>query len=445
MAMRAGNKIGFDRNFSALKAIPRPGSTAHLSGKKQTTPLFSVKLPLMMSGFPEDSLGRRVSNACLKFDTPRRRLLDWPWPMPAPLKRTPLNAIHRGMGARMVDFGGWDMPVQYSGVIEEHHAVRKSVGLFDVSHMGEIEIRGVEAVQAADFLTTNSVSKLQIGQAQYSGLLYEHGGFVDDVLVHKVAAHHIFICVNASNQEKDFEHIRDLNRFEAVVEFSSDKYAQMAVHGPRAQATLQKLTTMLLPDIRYYWFKDGEVSGAAARIARTGYTGEDGFEVYVAPSDAPRIWNEILQAGQEFGIKPCGLGARNTLRLESKMALYGHEIHASITPLEADLGRVVKFDKGEFVGRTALLRQKESGVRRKLMGFEMRGRGIARDGYEVFVDGSPAGWVTSGSPSPTLNKNIGLCYLPVEHAHVGRAIQVMVRNQPVDAEIVETPFYKRAK
>ena len=365
--------------------------------------------------------------------------------MPAPLKRTPLNAIHRGMGARMVDFGGWDMPVQYSGVIEEHHAVRKSVGLFDVSHMGEIEIRGVEAVQAADFLTTNAVSKLQIGQAQYSGLLYEHGGFVDDVLVHKVAAHHIFICVNASNQEKDFEHIRDLNRFEAVVEFSSDKYAQMAVHGPRAQSTLQKLTAIPLPEIRYYWFTDGEVSGAAARIARTGYTGEDGFEVYVAPSDAPRIWNEILQAGQEFGIKPCGLGARNTLRLESKMALYGHEIHASITPLEADLARVVKFDKGEFVGRTALLRQKESGVRRKLMGFEMRGRGIARDGYEVFVNGSPAGWVTSGSPSPTLNKNIGLCYLPVEHARIGCAIQIMVRNQPVDAEIVETPFYKRAK
>jgi aminomethyltransferase len=383
----------------------------------------------------------------MEFDTPRRRLLDWPLPMsaPVPLKSTPLNAIHRTMCARIVDFGGWDMPVQYSGVIEEHHAVRKSVGLFDVSHMGEIEIRGPEAVQAADFLTTNAVSKLQIGQAQYSGLLYEHGGFVDDVLVHKVADHHIFICVNAANQEKDFEHKRDANKFDAVVEFSSDKYAQMAVHGPNAQRTLQKLTTLPLPEIRYYWFKDGEVSGAAARIARTGYTGEDGFEVYVAPSEAPRIWNEILQAGQEFGIKPCGLGARNTLRLEAKMALYGHEIHASITPIEADLARIVKFEKGEFVGRAALLAQKQSGVRRKLMGFEMRGRGIARDGYEVFVDGSPAGWVTSGSPSPTLNKNIGLCFLPLEHSALGRAIQVIVRNQPVDAEIVETPFYKRAK
>ena len=345
----------------------------------------------------------------------------------------------------MVDFGGWDMPVQYSSLLEEHHAVRKAVGLFDVSHMGEIEIRGPEAIQCADFLTTNSVSKLKKGQAQYSGLLYDHGGFVDDMLVHKVTDHHIFICVNASNQEKDFAHMRDLNRFEAVIELSSDRYAQLAIQGPRALDTLQKLTTTKLAEIRYYWFIDGEVSGVAARIARTGYTGEDGFEIYIDPSAAARIWDEILQAGQEFGIKPCGLGARNTLRLETKMALYGHEIHASITPLEADLGWIVKFDKGDFVGRDALARQKEQGIRRKLIGFEMRGRGIARDGYEVFLDGAPAGWVTSGSPAPTLNKNIGLCYLPVEHARVGRAIEVMVRNQPVAAETVDTPFYKRAK
>ena len=364
---------------------------------------------------------------------------------PAPLKSTPLNAVHRASGAKMVDFGGWDMPVQYSGVIDEHHTVRNAVGLFDVSHMGEIEIHGSDAIACADSLTTNAVSKLKTGQAQYSGLLYEHGGFVDDILVHKVADDHIFICVNASNQEKDYDHIRAANRFHAVVEFSSDKYAQLAVQGPRALATLQKLTTVKLHEIRYYWFTDGEVSGTAARIARTGYTGEDGFEIYIAPAEAARIWNEILEAGREFGIKPCGLGARNTLRLESKMALYGHEIHASITPLEADLGWIVKLDKGEFVGREALARQKEQGVRRKLIGFEMRGRGIARDGYEVSVDGAPAGWVTSGSPSPTLNKNIGLCYLPVEQARPGRAIQVTIRNQPVDAETVETPFYKRAK
>jgi aminomethyltransferase len=364
---------------------------------------------------------------------------------PAPLKATPLNAIHRAMGARMVDFGGWDMPVQYSGIIEEHNAVRKSVGLFDVSHMGEIEILGLEAVRCADYFTTNAVSKLKKGQAQYAGLLYDHGGFVDDVLVHKIADNHIFICVNASNQEKDFEHVRAANNFEAVVEFASDKYAQLAIQGPCALATLQKLTAARLNEIRYYWFIDDKVAGTAARIARTGYTGEDGFEIYIAPEEAARIWNEILQAGQEFGIKPCGLGARNTLRLEAKMALYGHEIHASITPLEADLAWIVKFDKGEFVGRGALARQKEQGIRRKLVGFEMRGRGIARDGYEVFIGGTPAGWVTSGGPSPALNKNIGLCYLPVERARPGQAIQVMIRNQPVDAEAVETPFYKRAK
>jgi aminomethyltransferase len=363
----------------------------------------------------------------------------------AALKSTPLNAVHRASGAKMVDFGGWDMPVQYTGLLDEHHTVRKAVGLFDVSHMGEIEILGPEAVACADFLTTNNVARLKKGQAQYSGLLYDHGGFVDDILVHKVNDHHIFICVNASNQDKDYEHIRSLNRFDAVVEFTSDKYAQLAIQGPRALETLRKLTAARLAEIRYYWFVDGEVGGVAARIARTGYTGEDGFEIYIDPSDAPRIWNEILEAGREFGIKPCGLGARNTLRLESAMALYGHEIHASITPLEAGLDWIVKLDKGDFVGRAALEKQKQEGIRRKLTGFEMRGRGIGRDGYEVYVDGAPAGWVTSGSPGPTVCKNIGLCYLPVEQAVPGRAIQVIVRDQPVDAETAPAPFYKRAK
>ena len=361
------------------------------------------------------------------------------------LKRTPLYAVHVSMGAKMVDFGGWEMPVQYSGVVDEHHAVRRAVGLFDVSHMGEIEVRGREAVRLVDYVTTNAASKLHTGQAQYSGLLYEHGGFVDDILVHKVADDHFFLCVNASNQEKDFEHIRQANRFDAVVDFASERYAQLAIQGPRALETLQKLTPADLAPIRYYWFADGAVSSVPARIARTGYTGEDGFEIYVAPAEAPRIWQEILKAGREFGIKPCGLGARNTLRLEAKMALYGHEIHASITPYEAELGWIVKLDKGEFIGREALAKQKEKGVRRKLAGFEMRGRGIGRDGYEVRLDGAPAGWVTSGSPAPSLNKNIGMCYLPVSEAHPGRKIEVMVRNQPVEAETVSTPFYKRAK
>src|ERR1035437_8625852 len=229
------------------------------------------------------------------------------------LTTTPLNSIHRALGARMVDFGGWDMPVQYTGIIHEHHAVRRAVGVFDVSHMGEIEIHGPEAAKLADFVTTNAVHKLKTGQAHY------------------------FLCVNASNQEKDFEHIRSLNRFDARVDFSSGRYAQLAIQGPKARDTVQKLTPLALAAIRYYWFTDGEVCGVPARIARTGYTGEDGFEIYAAPTHAARIWNDVIEAGAEFGIKPCGLGARNTLRLEAGMALYGHEIDASLSPLEAGL------------------------------------------------------------------------------------------------------------
>jgi len=345
----------------------------------------------------------------------------------------------------MVDFGGWDMPVQYSSLVEEHLAVRRSVGVFDVSHMGEIDITGPEAMRLTDYVTTNAASRLKTGQIQYSGLLYEHGGFVDDVLVHKVADDHYFLCVNASNQEKDFAHICAHNRFDAQVRFASDDYAQIAVQGPNARATLQKLTGVDLGAIRYYWFADGPVSGTPARIACTGYTGETGYEVYATPAEGPRLWREILEAGREFGIRPCGLGARNTLRLEAKMALYGHEIDASITPWEADLAWMVKLDKGDFVGRAALVKQKEQGIRRKLAGFEMRGRGIGRDGYEVWLDGQPAGWVTSGSPAPALNKNIGLCYLPVAESRPGRAIEVVIRSQPVAAVTVETPFYKRAK
>jgi aminomethyltransferase len=349
------------------------------------------------------------------------------------------------MGAKMVDFGGWDMPVQYSGILEEHHAVRHNVGLFDVSHMGEIEVRGGDAFALVDSVTTNAVAKLKTGQAQYSGLLYGHGGFVDDILVHKVADDHYFLCVNASNQEKDYDHIAAQNRHNAKVEFASPRYAQLAIQGPKALATLQKLTKTNLASIGYYHFVDGAVSGTPARTARTGYTGEDGFEIYIAPEKADRIWNEILDAGQEFGIKACGLGARNTLRLEAKMALYGHEIHASITPYEADLAWIVKMDKGDFTGKAALAKQREQGITRKLVGFEMTGRGIARDGYEVRMEGMPVGWVTSGGPSPTLCKNIGLCYLPVDRAKPGARIEIAIRNQPVEAVTVPTPFYKRAK
>ncbi len=349
------------------------------------------------------------------------------------------------MGAKMVDFGGWDMPVQYSGILDEHAAVRNAVGLFDVSHMGEIVIRGPQALDCVDHVSSNWAAKLVPGQVHYSGLLYDHGGFVDDILVHKVSDEEFFVCVNASNQDKDYEHIASNNRFDATVENAGSRFAQIAVQGPKALPTLQKLTPLALEPIGYYHFADSEVCGVPARVARTGYTGEDGFEIYVAPEEAARIWQELLDAGAESGIKPCGLGARNTLRLEAKMALYGHEIDATITPFEAGLGWIVKMEKPSFVGREALLKQKESGVRRKLAGFEMTARGIGRDGYEVMLDGERAGWVTSGGPSPTTGKNIGLCYLPPEKSAVGQTIGILIRNQPVEARTVATPFYKRAK
>jgi len=364
---------------------------------------------------------------------------------PGPLQKTPLNSVHRSLGAKMVDFGGWDMPVEYSGIIAEHLAVRTRVGLFDVSHMGEIEIRGPQALELVQWVTPNDASRLADGQAQYSALLYPTGGFVDDVLVHRFGPRHYFLCVNASNQRKDYEWIVANNRLDAEVEYAGEKYAQLAVQGPRALDTAQKLTSTDLAKISYYWFARGEVEGVPAILARTGYTGEDGVEIYIPPDAAERIWNRLLEAGREFDILPCGLGARNTLRLEAKMTLYGHEIDASTTPLEAGLSWMVKLDKGAFVGRDVLVGQKEKGLTRRLAGFEMRERGIARDGYLVRVDGEPAGFVTSGSPAPFLKKNIGLCYLPAGRAAVGQTIQVDIRNQPVAAEVVSTPFYSRQR
>jgi aminomethyltransferase len=338
------------------------------------------------------------------------------------LLRTPLFDTHVASLAKMVDFGGWNMPVQYSGIVDEHNAVRTGVGLFDVSHMGEIIIRGPESAKLVEYVSTNKAANLKVGQAHYSALLYEHGGIVDDILVHKVSDTEWFLCVNASNQDKDFEHIKANNSFDAEVDFASPRFAQIAIQGPKARATLQKLTKTDLSAVKYYWFTDGEVSGVPARIAHTGYTGE-----------------------AEFGVKPCGLGARNTLRLEAKMALYGHELTASINPLEADLAWIVKFDKGDFVGRGALEKSLSQGLTRKLVGFEMSERGIGRDGYEVWVDGAAAGWVTSGGPSPTLNKNIGLCFLPIDKAEPGLPIQIQIRNAPVAAVTVPTPFYERPK
>jgi len=361
------------------------------------------------------------------------------------LLKTPLNAVHRSMGAKMVDFGGWDMPVEYSGVIDEHRAVRERVGLFDVSHMGEIEVRGPQALDLVQHVTVNDASKLKLGQAQYSALLYETGGFVDDILVHKVADEHYFLCVNASNQDKDYEHIAANNRFDATVENAGPRFAQLAVQGPLATGVAQKFTDINLTPVKRYHFVDGHFSGVPARIARTGYTGEDGWEIYVAPEHAVRVWNEILTAGADFGILACGLGARNTLRMESAMPLYGHEIDATITPWEAGLDWIVKLEKGDFLGREALVKQKQKGITRKLIGFEVRGRGIARDGYEILTGGAGTGWVTSGGPAPALNKNLGMCYLPLQLAEPGNAIEISVRGRGVEAVTIPMPFYKRAR
>lgn len=362
------------------------------------------------------------------------------------LKRTPLNAAHRRAGAKMVDFGGWDMPVTYAGTIDEHMAVRTAAGLFDVSHMGEIEVRGPEALALVQHVTTNDAAKLVDNQAHYSGLLYPTGTFVDDLLVHRFNGEHFLLCVNATNTDKDFQWIvENTKQFDAEVTNTSANYTQLALQGPRALEMLQPLTDADLHAIKYYWFTRGAVDGVPAIIARTGYTGEDGVELYFDPAASERVWDKLLDVGRPLGLQPCGLAARNTLRLEAKMALYGHEIDDTTTPFEADLAWMVKLNKGDFIGRDALVAQKARGVTRKLVGFEVIERGIARDGYAVFLNGARVGHVTSGSPAPYLKKNIGLTYLPVGHTAVGTRIEVDVRGRRVAAEVVPTPFYKRAQ
>ncbi len=362
-----------------------------------------------------------------------------------PLKQTPLNAVHRQMGAKMVPFGGWDMPVQYRGILEEHRAVRGAAGLFDVSHMGEVEFRGPAALEALQRLTSNDASRLQVGQVHYSALTTEAGTFVDDLTVYKFADDRYMVTVNASNIEKDVAWMRGHTRGHVEVRDLSDETALLALQGPRAAEILQKLTPLDLSAIKYYWFAQGKVLGQDAVVSRTGYTGEDGFEIYVKPQHAARLWNALLEAGRPLGLLPCGLGARDTLRLEAKMALYGNDIDDQHTVLEADLGWILKLEKGEFIGRDALARQKAEGVRRKLVGFEMIGRGIARSHYPILKDGRPIGQVTSGSPAPWLGKNIGLGYVAVEHSAIGTEFDVVIRDQPVRARVVQTPFYKRKR
>jgi len=374
-------------------------------------------------------------------------------PVNTPLRRTALHATHHAHKAKMVDFGGWDMPVQYAGLVAEHLAVRERVGLFDVSHMGDIQLRGPNSLAAVQKLLMNDASKLQTGQAHYSAMLYPNGTFVDDVILHKLGENDYLIVINAGTREKDVQWVRSVIGGMSGVHVTdvSDYYTQIAVQGPKAQATLQKLTPVDLAPIKNYWFTWGQVCGLHnVLIARTGYTGEDGFEIYI-PADEPtsaRVWAELLAAGEEFGIVPCGLGARNTLRLEAAMALYGHEISDELNVFEANLGRYCKLDKGsDFVGREALLKvQEEGGPKKKLVGLEMLDRGIGRDGYPVLApSGETIGYVTSGSPAPFLKKNIALAYVPTAFTEVGTEVFVEVRNQPVKAVVVPTPFYKRPK
>jgi aminomethyltransferase len=374
--------------------------------------------------------------------------------------KTALNAVHRQMGAKMVEFNGWDMPVEYpcsGGIIAEHMAVRTGVGIFDVSHMGDIRLHGPEALAAVQHICMNDASKLAVRQAQYSAMLYPRGTFVDDVIVHRLGEHDYLLVINAGTREKDFNWVRDNTRgFECQVENLSDQFTQIAIQGPRAVDLLQKLTDVDLSTLKPYWFTLGTITLMRAGvkrnlentpIARTGYTAEDGFEIYVPPDEATsaQVWHEILEAGKEFGVVACGLGARNTLRLEGKLPLYGHEISDTINVWESGLDRWCKMEKPDFIGRAALETAREEGVKRTLVGLEMVGRRIARDGYKILDKGREIGYVTSGSPAPFLKKNIALAYVPPEFAEIGAEVAVEIRGTGVEARVVHTPFYRKTK
>lgn len=368
-------------------------------------------------------------------------------PAPGSLKKTPLNARHRSLGARMVEFGGWDMPVEYSGIVLEHMAVRTRAGLFDVSHMGEIEIAGGDALKAVQHITSNDAAKLSVGQIQYSALTTPQGTFVDDVLVYKLADEHYMLVVNASNIIKDYhwitEHVRDQG--DAVAVNTSSRYALLALQGPAAGGVLQSLTGADLAAVKYYWFTTGEVAGVRCTISRTGYTGEDGFEVFVPPASAERVWDAILSAGKDAAVIPAGLGARDTLRLEAAMRLYGNDMDETTTVVEADLNWIVGWKKLEFLGHDVLHAQKAAGARRKLIGFEMLDRAIARHGYDVYIGGSHAGVVTSGTQTPFLKKAIGMAYVPSDSTAPGTEFEVDVRGRRARASVVPMPFYKRPR
>lgn len=361
------------------------------------------------------------------------------------IKKTPLNAAHRELGAKMVDFGGWDMPVQYSGIKDEHHAVRNKAGLFDVSHMGEFRIKGKDALSFIQRLITSDVSDATIGQARYGVLCYPHGGIVDDLLVYHVGEEEYLLIVNAGNIEKDWAWINEQKTDEDLtIANECDEFGQIAIQGPLALSILQKLTETELEPIPYYSFENGMVSGISCILSRTGYTGEDGFEVYCAAKDAEFLWKEMLKTGGE-DILPCGLGARDTLRFEAKMPLYGHEMTDEINPLETGLGRFIALDKGEFIGREPIAKMKEEGRPRKVVGFEMIGRGVPRAHYVIEKDGEEVGSVTTGTYSPTFNMSLGLAIVATKKISVDDEIDVIIRNKKVKAKVVKTPFYRRSK
>ena len=361
-------------------------------------------------------------------------------------RKTPLHRVHRQAGARLVPFAGWEMPVQYTGVIDEHMAVRTRAGMFDVSHMGEIAVRGREALEFLQRVTSNDVSRLAPGRIQYSALMTPQGTFVDDLLVYKIAEDDYWLVVNAGNTPKDADWLEYHAKGNDVrVENVSDRWCQIAVQGPRAQEILTPLTDADLPGMKYYGFAQARVGGVPSIVSRTGYTGEDGFEVYGPAEDAETLWHALLAAGAPHGLVPAGLAARDTLRLEAKMALYGNDIDETTTVLEADLGWIVKLEKDDFLGRDVLSRQKSEGLTRKLVGFETEGRAVARHGYPALHAGAPVGTVTSGTFSPYLKKNIGLAYLPVALAEPGTRFEVGIRGRGEPAVVVPTPFYKRAR
>jgi aminomethyltransferase len=361
------------------------------------------------------------------------------------LRETPLIEHHRRAGARLVEFAGWRMPVQYTGVMEEHQAVRQHAGLFDVSHMGEILIRGAAAESFVQWLTPNDVSRLAPGRAHYSGLLTEKGTYIDDFLVYRMAPEELMLVVNAANRERVYRWILSHCPAEVEVVDASDEFSLLALQGPRAAAILQPLTPLDLRSLRYYGFADSEVAGRRCLVSRTGYTGEDGFELYLAPDDAPPAWEVLLEEGAGAGLAPAGLGARDTLRLEAGMALYGHELDEETTPFHAGLQWVVKLSKGEFIGREALVRLEREGVDRRLVGFEVSGRGIARQGHPVLGDGEPVGTVTSGTWSPTFGKALGMAYVTTSQAQPGAELAAEVRGRLLPIRLVELPFYRRPK